>query len=855
MMSAESWQSSADPAALLDAVAARASERKLRLLACACARLVWDGLDERARLAVETAEAFAEGTGTPQALARAGAAFGHPDFDAGPLRAAARACVARDGEAAARRALDVAWEAGRHGTACCDLLRELFEGPGAPVALDRAWLAANDGAAARLARAAYEERAFDRLGILADALEDAGCADQRLLEHLRSPGPHALGCWALDRVLERDRDDGLSAVERRRQRARDLSERGGLFLPHAGWLVRFTRACSEQDNPLGSDLTRHSHRLFASDFPEAVLDSSYPGLRLRGKARVRGIKAVWFLTSDDPAPLPEGVGRLLEGPGGRALLFEDRGEALAALARSSEPVRLLLALSRSAEARVRSLAGLALEGDEAALALLAESGAPEVGAIRGLCGPAEDEIPSSRPPRLDDEHEEARREAERPCPGCARARLRAVRRVRKDGPNQGRLFLKCPGCGRFDWFEPGTRPARDAGLEVAQAQATPCPRCGKPRRALRVRKEGPNQGRLFLGCSDRACDSFEWARATPAGRASGEADLLHAVLAAPEDDRPRRAYADWLARQGQPERADFVRVQCELAGLPEGDERRGELRGREEELAARFGERWAGPVLGLVQGHAFRRGLLEVVEMAAQVFVERARELFQAAPVLALTARVAGLDELAALLASPYLARLRELRLLGPELSSAGARALAGSANVRNLRALAWADQNLGSPGAAALAGSAALSTLTHLDLTHNRMGRGAFAALAESPHLASLTSLVLRRNRAYEPELEALARSPSLARLAALDLGHCGVNPAGLRRLLRSPHLPSLRSLELDGNNIGDEGALALANCAGLSNLRRLGLADTGVGENGLRALLSSPHLARLERLDGVFP
>jgi hypothetical protein len=39
----------------------------------------------------------------------------------------------------------------------------------------------------------------------------------------------------------------------------------------------------------------------------------------------------------------------------------------------------------------------------------------------------------------------------------------------------------------------------------------PCPRCGKARRAFRVRKEGPNQGRLFLSCSDRECDSFEWA--------------------------------------------------------------------------------------------------------------------------------------------------------------------------------------------------------------------------------------------------------------------------------------------------------------------------------------------------------
>jgi WD40 repeat protein len=51
----------------------------------------------------------------------------------------------------------------------------------------------------------------------------------------------------------------------------------------------------------------------------------------------------------------------------------------------------------------------------------------------------------------------------------------------------------------------------DQELAELQARATPCPRCGKARRAWRVRKEGPNEGRLFLRCSDRGCDSFEWA--------------------------------------------------------------------------------------------------------------------------------------------------------------------------------------------------------------------------------------------------------------------------------------------------------------------------------------------------------
>ena len=40
-----------------------------------------------------------------------------------------------------------------------------------------------------------------RLAVLSDALEEVGCTDTALLSHLRSPGPHVRGCWALDLVL------------------------------------------------------------------------------------------------------------------------------------------------------------------------------------------------------------------------------------------------------------------------------------------------------------------------------------------------------------------------------------------------------------------------------------------------------------------------------------------------------------------------------------------------------------------------------------------------------------------------------------------------------------------------------
>jgi hypothetical protein len=78
------------------------------------------------------------------------------------------------------------------------LVRDIFGNLFQPVSVDPSWLSSTVVA---LARGAYEERSFDRLPILADALEEAGCADAELLGHCRSGGEHARGCWVVDAVL------------------------------------------------------------------------------------------------------------------------------------------------------------------------------------------------------------------------------------------------------------------------------------------------------------------------------------------------------------------------------------------------------------------------------------------------------------------------------------------------------------------------------------------------------------------------------------------------------------------------------------------------------------------------------
>jgi hypothetical protein len=55
--------------------------------------------------------------------------------------------------------------------------------------------------AGKVGESIYADRAFDRLPILADALEEAGCTDADILAHCRGPGPHARGCWVVDLIL------------------------------------------------------------------------------------------------------------------------------------------------------------------------------------------------------------------------------------------------------------------------------------------------------------------------------------------------------------------------------------------------------------------------------------------------------------------------------------------------------------------------------------------------------------------------------------------------------------------------------------------------------------------------------
>ena len=83
-------------------------------------------------------------------------------------------------------------------TAQSALLRDIFGNPFRPVSLESNWLTIDS---VSVARGIYDGRAFERMPILADALQDAGCDNEEILGHCRGDGPHVKGCWVVDLVL------------------------------------------------------------------------------------------------------------------------------------------------------------------------------------------------------------------------------------------------------------------------------------------------------------------------------------------------------------------------------------------------------------------------------------------------------------------------------------------------------------------------------------------------------------------------------------------------------------------------------------------------------------------------------
>jgi len=186
----------------------RPTRRKLGLFACACASRLGDAIDAFTAHGLTLAERMAEGLATREewrAFLRAslapnrGSQHGHIAVWAVRVLEEETWCAP---ETAARSVAGyLRGPLTNEEPEQCRLLREVLGNPYRPVRIAPAWLALADGLVPALARSIYDGRAFDRMPILGDALEDAGCADATVLGHCRQSETHVRGCWLLDLLL------------------------------------------------------------------------------------------------------------------------------------------------------------------------------------------------------------------------------------------------------------------------------------------------------------------------------------------------------------------------------------------------------------------------------------------------------------------------------------------------------------------------------------------------------------------------------------------------------------------------------------------------------------------------------
>jgi uncharacterized protein (TIGR02996 family) len=288
--------------------------------------------------------------------------------------------------------------------------------------------------------------------------------------------------------------------------------------------------------------------------------------------------------------------------------------------------------------------------------------------------------------------------------------------------------------------------------------------------------------------------------------------LLRAVCENPDDDTPRLVFADWLQENGEEPRAEFIRVQIELA-RGANDPR---LKQREQELLAAWRDVWAGPFRQFevadssrrfVFGVHFRRGFPWAISIndEDQRFVDNAAALFRLGPIervnLFHKSQHGDLSRCAELL------RVKELLI-----DRAG-----------------FETEEI-----AALLRSKYLTSITRLDLI----------ADDDNGHLDC-------------EGLEQLGQATTLPALRHLDLSYnfCGwmfsEDRDWVKSLTKENLIGQLETLRLRSTDVNDESAQVLARCTRARSLRHLDLSGNSIGEDGLRALATSRALSALTTLD----
>ena len=270
--------------------------------------------------------------------------------------------------------------------------------------------------------------------------------------------------------------------------------------------------------------------------------------------------------------------------------------------------------------------------------------------------------------------------------------------------------------------------------------------------------------------------------------------FLNAIIDNPDDDLPRLVFADYLEETGDAERAEFIRIQCELTGGVTEANRKIALEEREKELLSRHLEAWRVPI----RGHQkFQRGFVESLWASADNLLQAPAEI------------VAG-------------STLRTLRITNADK---------------------WIDD---------LAAYCGFSHIEHLDLTNNNLaGDYRLQAILGNPHLARLRGLNLHNNRIWADDVLRIAQSPVAPQLTHLDLSGNAIGNEGMQYLQTEAAYSKLEELIVRSDGLPEYECITGEGLLGFFpndpfppnhrflNLRHLDIAGHRIGEEGFVRLM----------------
>ena len=333
------------------------------------------------------------------------------------------------------------------------------------------------------------------------------------------------------------------------------------------------------------------------------------------------------------------------------------------------------------------------------------------------------------------------------------------------------------------------------------------------------------------------------------GHPDDERAFLDAVHADPSADAPRLIYADWLDENGEPERAEFIRVQCELASTDADDSERARAARRERMLWWSHGTAWRQHLPSTLRGCFFARGFPypREIQLSPEAVLALDPDYLRYAPSWRVRMHLRAADRLDELASSAKLGSISELTLAIDGVDSAEVEELVDAPGLRHLFELTWTGQPVTNAHLRVIASSPHLAGLRGLGISFNLIESAGAEIIAASRTLRSLRRIELASCRIGVVGLRALCGSTIMATVSELCLPQNAITAWGARALA---NCPPLRRLGLYANELGNEGVIDLSHHESLRGLAHLDLGMNRVGSAGGRALAESPYLYGVRHL-----